>query len=129
MGVCVFPFAVSTLDWKKTISFALKPKPKPYTLKPKAYRVKVMVPLCGTTAIGAASSRAPQYGPYYLGNYKCKDLYCTVRRPIWWFPKMREPQYRPQTTVVLIIGTPKKWYPHFRKLPYQVFGVLGSLDP
>ena len=27
---------------------------------------------------------------------------------IWKFPKIRGPQYRPQYTIVLIMGTPKK---------------------
>ena len=28
--------------------------------------------------------------------------------PKWEFPKMRGPQYRPQNTIILITGTPKK---------------------
>ena len=27
---------------------------------------------------------------------------------IWYFPKIRGPQYRPQNTIILNIGTPKK---------------------
>ena len=27
---------------------------------------------------------------------------------LWLFPKKREPQYRPQNTIVLILGTPKR---------------------
>ena len=28
--------------------------------------------------------------------------------PIWYFPKIRGPQYIPQHTIILVIGTPKK---------------------
>ena len=31
-------------------------------------------------------------------------------KKIWYFPKIRGPQYRPQNTTILIIGPPK-WYP------------------
>ena len=36
---------------------------------------------------------------------------------IWYFPKIRGPQYRPQNTIVLIMGTPKG-IPNFGKPPY-----------
>ena len=43
------------------------------------------------------------------------------------FSKIRGPQYRPQNTIVLIIGTPKRGTPNFGKLPYEdMTGSLGD---
>ena len=51
------------------------------------------------------------------------------------FSKKREPQYRPQNTIVLIVGTPQKSTPNFGKAPllprlesawsYRFFSVEG----
>ena len=38
-------------------------------------------------------------------------------RSRWYFPKIRGTQYRPQNTIILSIGTPKKVPPNFGKLP------------
>ena len=45
-----------------------------------------------------------------------------IQRFIWYFPKIRGPQYRPQNTIILNIGTPKKvplilGNPHFNHGP------------
>ena len=46
----------------------------------------------------------------------------------WSFPKIRGPQYGPQNTIVLIIGTPKNGTPNFGK-PYLDFHVcLGRSE-
>ena len=48
---------------------------------------------------------------------------------IWYFPKIREPQYRPQNTIVLNIGTPKK-VPLILGNPHKglliILGVIGA---
>ena len=47
--------------------------------------------------------------------------------PIWEFPKIGGPQYRPPNTIVLIIGTPKKGTPNFGKPPYSSIVLWFSL--
>ena len=44
---------------------------------------------------------------------------CCVGK-VWYFPKMRGPQYRPHNIIILTIGTEKKVTPNFGKPPYQV---------